>query len=99
MRLSEFGSTSCLEMSVFQALSAGNGTAPCRSALSPRSAPAIEPYCHAGWAFFAKAGGMRTSDKAADAARMAFICDTPCEARPLDRIIPLRVATGKRAEA
>jgi hypothetical protein len=43
------GSTFSFETSVFQALSAGKGTAPLRLASVPRLAPAIEPYCHCGW--------------------------------------------------
>src|SRR5919109_730770 len=43
MMLSEFGSTGIEEMSVFQALSAGNGTNPFRSAPGPVSMPAHVP--------------------------------------------------------
>src|SRR5579871_6086891 len=44
----ELGSTGAAEISVFQALSAGNGRAPCRLAPTPRSAPAIDPAWPAG---------------------------------------------------
>src|SRR5207249_5109317 len=45
MILSEFGSTGIEEMSVFQALSAGNGMNPFRSAPGPVSMPAHVPLC------------------------------------------------------
>src|SRR4029453_2222615 len=45
MMLSEFGSTGIEEMSVFQALSAGNGMNPFRAAPGPVSIPAHMPFC------------------------------------------------------
>src|SRR5450432_4511688 len=43
--LVEFGSTGAKEMSVFHALSAGNGMKPLRSAPGPRLIPAHVPLC------------------------------------------------------
>src|SRR5262245_50658859 len=45
MILSEFGSTGIEEISVFQALSPGNGMKPFRSAPGPVSMPAHVPFC------------------------------------------------------
>src|SRR5580692_10010878 len=80
IRLSEFGSTGDLEMSVFQALLAGNGTAPLSGAPMPRLAFAIEPYCQAGGFAWAKdETSVAVTIEAASAIffKSCLLCDIP----------------------
>src|ERR1051325_7906789 len=71
IRLSELGSTSSLETSLFQALSAGNGTALSGRAPTPRSAPAIEPYCQGGCLVLCAASAGDSASEAESAVKRA----------------------------